>query len=187
MVNRSNTSHSLPEWFFLLNYLYMYERLRDNDKTDWEAILAAEGLGSQLPPDKAVEALQESAHLESETDSDTQATIHAIRDYYLHRGFSYWGEHKQVAQEIESQLGLEPGTVDESLINLVADEIKDAQIALQNIRNAYLEKHPHAAFREAALKRYLLNQAAAELPHLSQEERETLVDRLDYRPAWKLN
>ena len=166
----------------------MTERMRQPSPEElarWEATLHKEGLAPEPAFDKGKAALHKNvAEHVLAAERESEAITHALRNYFLTRGAVLRGHHKQIAVEIEHELGLKFGDIDEVAIEAVSEEIRNAHLLRQTILRELIEKKPQIAFREAHAHRFLHAALRKDLPDFSDDEIDVLVRTQDDRPAY---
>lgn len=160
----------------------MFERLSPDELQDqWEEALSREGLSAEPAADKAKMALL-SMHKESGSTEDEKGIVQALRLYWLTRPASFHGEHSLIAKEIENELGLTSGSIDEFLISSIGEEVSRAQRVYQEIKATLLAKTPLLEFHEAQLERRIKTQLKIRLPDWDMREISELMSRQEQYP-----
>jgi hypothetical protein len=125
---------------------------------DWEAKLAAEGLGADVSVDPGKEALMEKDGVGRTPERQAEIT-EALMNYWIFRDPSAHYDHKRMAKAGSQDLGLGPNEVDVTEVEAVGDLVTDMENAFHQAARSIAEKNPAAA-RSA---RRLANMAVSEL------------------------
>jgi|GEM_PF-3201010 hypothetical protein len=146
------------------------------EPTDWEALLAGEGMPDELGEDSGAAALREKTG-ETEADDNETAVRHALQEYMVSRAEARHGLHTQAAQEIIANLGLQPGDVEitDADIKEVEDEVAAAKKMLAGEVERLQEQG--AALRPEQLEPRLMRKARTAFPDMSEVALEILVSQ----------
>jgi len=124
---------------------------------EWEKKLVAEGLSFEPKEDQGKKALQEIVDSQEGTSrADEGAIMNALYNYWMNRGEVSFGHHKQIANQIEAQLGLSSGTIDESLIKEAEGVVSGAQRFVQGKYSDIVRTNPSLAYNTRVLEKRLI-------------------------------
>lgn len=144
---------------------------------DWEAILAAEGMPSDVGPDKGKEVLTKELEKSGEKVATDDVVWQAIVNYWLTRAGSTHGEHKQGMQAISDQLGLKgPDRIDEAQMDQIHEEVKNAQLDIMNMASRISGGGKSMiTWKDSAFYRRLNNEAKKLYSHFPREALDRFV------------
>lgn len=137
---------------------------------EWEKKLVAEGLSPEPRDDKGKIALQELVDSQEGTSRVNEgAVMDALYSYWMTRGETSFGHHKQIANQIETQLGLPSRTIDESLIKEAEGIVAVAQRFIHGKYSDIVRTNPTLAYNTRMMEKRLTQEASAKYPDWSFE------------------
>jgi len=152
-----------------------FDTPNNDEMAAWEERLKKEGLGSELPPDKAAETLRKEAGVDA---GDLADKIHKkIQEYWQFRSGTWYGNHLQVAQAVAADLGISPEDVDidEAYIKTIEQEISEAQLTMQE---AAQKLTAGGSIHPKTLRNLLRRQAYKDFPGISESVLDDIVAKL---------
>ncbi len=115
------------------------------ENIDWEAKLAAEGLGADVSVDPGKEALMERDGLGRSPERQREID-EALMNYWIYRGDDVdFFDHKRMAKAGSQELGLGPDEVDVTEVEAVGDLVVDMERAFNQKAREIAAKNSAAA------------------------------------------